>query len=131
MADTKELVAYGRSEVEISAFIGADAVVYQTLPDLVAACRSLNPCIKNFEHGVFSGEYVTPVDKDYFIELEAARGESAKLKRKEAAITAVAAGRASAGDITTVLQDVNGVTVQNNGDMKKAMDISIHNFADY
>lgn len=132
LADTKELVAYGRTEAEISEIIGADAVVYQTLPDLIASCHSLNPEIKSFEHGVFSGEYVTPVDASYFYELEETRGETAKLKRKEAAITAVAAGVASPGDIKTMLQDVNGVKIHENGeDVRERMDISIHNIGDF
>lgn len=79
---------------------------------------------------MFSGSYVTPVDKNYFVELEETRGETAKLKRKEAAITAVAAGLASPGDIKTVLQDSNSVSIQNNGN-GKAMNIGIHNLADY
>ena len=132
LADTKELVAYGRSEAEVSEIIGADAVIFQTLPDLISSCHSLNPTIKNFEHGVFSGEYVTPVDENYFSELEEARGETAKLKRKEAAITAVAAGVASPGDIKTVLQDVKGVKVHENGEhVEERMDISIHNIGDF
>lgn len=126
-------MAYGRSEPEIASIIGADAVVYQKLPDLVAACHSLNPTIKNFEHGVFSGDYVTPVDPHYFFELENTRGETAKLKRTEAAITAVAAGIASPGEINTVLQEVNGVESKaHNGEhVRERMDISIHNIGDY
>jgi len=132
LADTKELVAYNRTETEISEIIGADAVIYQTLTDLIASCHSLNPNIKSFEHGVFSGEYVTPVDSNYFLELEETRGETAKLKRKEAAMTAVAAGVASVGDIRTVLQEVNGKLQNNNGeDVKERMDISIHNIGDF
>lgn len=132
LADTKELVAYNRTENQIATEIGADAVIYQTLPDLIASCHSLNPAIKNFEHGVFSGEYVTPVDDGYFKQLEEVRGETAKLKRKEAAITAIAAGVASPGEINTVLQ-VNGFSNigMNGEDVKERMDISIHNMADF
>ncbi|KAI5809873.1 nucleophile aminohydrolase [Peziza echinospora] len=133
LADTKELVAYGRTEAEIAEVICADAVIYQTLPDLIASCHSLNPAIKNFEHGVFSGEYVTPVDTGYFAQLEEARGENAKLKRKEAAINAVAAGVASPGDISAALEGTNGTASNRNngGDVSERMDISIHNIGDY
>lgn len=132
LADTKELVAYNRTESQVATEIGADAVIYQTLPDLIASCHSLNPSIKNFEHGVFSGRYVTPVDEGYFKQLEEVRGETAKLKRKEAAITAIAAGVASPGEINTVLQD-NGLTTAslNGQDVKERMDISIHNMGDF
>lgn len=133
LADTKELVAFGRTESEISDVIGADAVIYQTLPDLIEACHSLNPAIKNFEHGVFSGEYVTPVQPDYFQRLENLRGENAQQKKKEAAITAMAAGIASEGDVQTLLgKESNVVPKNNNGEgVKDRMDISIHNFGDY
>lgn len=126
-------MAYGRTEAEIAEVICADAVIYQTLPDLIASCHSLNPAIKNFEHGVFSGEYVTPVDTGYFAQLEETRGENAKLKRKEAAINAVAAGVASPGDISAALEETNGTASNRNngGDVSERMDISIHNIGDY
>ncbi|KAL7271531.1 amidophosphoribosyltransferase [Rhizina undulata] len=131
LADTKELVAFGRTEAEVAEHIGADAVIYQTLEDLVESCASLSNTIKNFEVGVFSGEYVTPVEPDYFKRMEDIRGESSRMKRKEAAIKAVAAGVASAGDVANVL-DENGI----NGDIvvekvRERMDVSIHNFGDY
>ncbi|KAI5852699.1 nucleophile aminohydrolase [Morchella snyderi] len=137
LADTKELVAYGRTEEEISEHIGADAVIYQTLPDLVESCSSLSSHIKNFEVGVFSGEYVTPVDPSYFKKLENIRGETSKMKRKEAAIKAVAAGIANEGDVADVLK-MNGVKVNGHGfdepvseTVRERMDVSIHNFGDY
>lgn len=139
LADTKELVAYGRTEEEVSEHIGADAVIYQTLPDLVKSCSSLSGHIKNFEVGVFSGEYITPVDPSYFKKLENIRGETSKMKRKEAAIKAVAAGMASDGDVADVLK-MNGVKVNGHGfdvseavseTVRERMDVSIHNFGDY
>ncbi|CUS09460.1 unnamed protein product [Tuber aestivum] len=130
LADTKELVAFNRTEQEIARHIGADAVIYQTLPDLIKSCASLSAAIKNFEVGVFSGEYVTPVDPNYFKRLEGIRGESSRLKRKAAAIKAVASGIANKENVADVL---NGVTLVN-GDgeqVRDRMDVSIHNFGDY
>lgn len=139
LADTKELVAYGRTEEEVAEHIGADAVIYQTLPDLINSCSSLSGYIKNFEVGVFSGEYITPVDPLYFKKLEDIRGETSKLKRKEAAIKAVAATIANEGDVADVLK-LNGVKVNGHGfdeevgvseTVRERMDVSIHNFGDY
>ncbi|PWW78467.1 Amidophosphoribosyltransferase [Tuber magnatum] len=130
LADTKELVAFNRTEQEIAKHIGADAVIYQTLPDLVKSCASLSTTVKNFEVGVFSGEYVTPVDPNYFKRLEGIRGESSRLKRKAAAIKAVASGTANKENVADVL---GGVTLAN-GDSEQVrdrMDVSIHNFGDY
>jgi amidophosphoribosyltransferase len=131
LADTKELVAYNRTEEDVAKHIGADAVIYQTLPDLVASCTSLNPQIKNFEVGVFSGKYVTPVAPDYFERLERIRGQSSLKKRREAAITAVAAGVANVGDVEHVLNRVKPNGEQNEIKVKETMDCSIHNFGDY
>src|SRR5436190_5752172 len=86
LADRKELVAYNRTDEEIAAEIGADSVIYQTLPNLIKACSNMNPLITSFEVGVFNGEYVTGVDPEYFKHLESLRGENAKAKKKEAAI---------------------------------------------
>lgn len=130
MADTKELVAYKRTEAEIAEHIGADAVIYQTLSDLVKSCSTLSPHIKNFEVGVFNGEYVTPVEADYFKRLEDIRGESSRKKRQEAVRTAVAAGMASASEVADAIK-----SAATNGDdsekVNNRMDVSIHNFGDY
>lgn len=129
LADTKELVAYNRTEEEVAQHIGADAVIYQKLEDLVQSCGALGSEVKNFEVGVFSGEYVTPVQPDYFQRLESIRGQNSLKKRQEAAITAVAAGIASDGDVEHVLNRVraNGTETK----VKETMDVSIHNFGDY
>lgn len=118
-------------------------MIYQTLPDLIKSCSSLSGHIKNFEVGVFNGEYVTPVDPSYFKKLENIRGETSKMKRKEAAIKAVAAGLANEGDVVDILK-MNGVKVNGQGfeaaedvnerardRVRGRMDVSIHNFGDY
>lgn len=136
------MVAYGRTEEEVAEHIGADAVIYQTLPDLIKSCSSLSGHIKNFEVGVFNGEYVTPVDPSYFKRLENIRGETSKMKRKEAAIKAVAAGIANDSDVADVLKmsgaKVNGHESGATEEGEQArervrgrMDVSIHNFGDY
>lgn len=126
------MVAYNRTEEDVAKHIGADAVIYQTLDDLVASCTSLNPEIKRFEVGVFSGQYTTPVAPEYFERLERIRGQSSRKKRQEASISAVAAAVASDGDIEHVLKRVrtNGGE-QSEVKVKDTMDCSIHNFNDY
>lgn len=89
LADTKALVAYNKTEEEISKAIGADAVYYQTLDDLVGACSSPGdeeagiPKIDEFEVGVFTGTYITGVEQSYLDYLEAIRGQNQRLKEQE------------------------------------------------
>lgn len=89
LADTKALVAYERSEEEISKAIGADQVFYQNLEDLVDACSSTSDesmtssAINNFEVGVFSGNYITGVEQSYLDYLEDIRGKNQRLKERE------------------------------------------------
>ncbi|KAK9448316.1 phosphoribosyltransferase-like protein [Limtongia smithiae] len=111
LADTKELVAYSRSESEIAAVIGADDVIYQTLPDLISACMGgENPSIKDFEVGVFTGEYVTGMENGYLEHLERVRHQSMKLKK--------------------MLK--NGVAAVNgDGEGKAEVDIGLYNTGDY
>lgn len=71
LADTKELIAYGRSEDEIEKILGCDKVIYQSLEDLVDCCKTKE--IEKFEVGVFTGNYVTGVEDGYLLELEKAR----------------------------------------------------------
>ncbi|OMH78975.1 Amidophosphoribosyltransferase [Zancudomyces culisetae] len=77
MPSRKELVAYNRTEDEISTILGADKVIYQTLDDLVDCCKKFNPSIKCFEASVFDGNYVTGgVSKKYLNTLESQRSDS-------------------------------------------------------
>ena len=54
-----ELIATGRTEDEIAAAIGADAVIYQDLEALIDDVRRLNPSIERFDCSCFDGVYVT------------------------------------------------------------------------
>ncbi len=74
-----ELIAHGRTEQEICELIGADALVFQKLEDLVAAAREGNPDIERFDCSVFDGEYVTgDIDDSYLDALQASRSDGAK-----------------------------------------------------
>lgn len=82
MPDTRELVAFGRSDGEVAKLIGADKLIYQELEDLIDAVRRGNPAIQRFDTSVFSGEYVTgDVTGDYLAALAAERSDDAKGKR--------------------------------------------------
>ncbi len=86
MPAASELIAHGRTEAEVAEAIGADRLIYQTLPDLMEAVRRGNPEIADFEASVFDGRYVTgDVDADYLSSLEAARNDEAKARRRAAA----------------------------------------------
>lgn len=66
-----ELVAAHRTTDEIAQVLGADAVVYQDLEDLIAAVRSRNPALSSFETSCFNGQYATgDVDESYLLRLE-------------------------------------------------------------
>jgi amidophosphoribosyltransferase len=75
----KELAAYHRSESEIGVHIGADAMIYNTLPDLVASVHALMSKTQNvvtrYEDSCFSGNYVTGVSNDYVASIEESRGK--------------------------------------------------------
>jgi len=77
MPSRAELVAYGRDNQSIAEEIGADHVIFQTLPDLISACQQFNPSIARFDCSVFDGVYVTGgVDEDYLTHLETLRGDN-------------------------------------------------------
>lgn len=74
MPTRDELLANGRTDAEIALEIGADAVIYQDLPDLIAAVRSVNPAIKEFDASCFDGAYVTgDITEAYLARLEGQR----------------------------------------------------------
>ena len=79
MPSRSELVAHNRSLDSIAETIGADLVIYQTLPDLINAVRQFNPAIQQFDCSVFTGEYVTGgVDEGYLSMLEKIRSDNVK-----------------------------------------------------
>jgi len=59
MSTRREFVARGRSAEEVAREIGADAVVYQDLEDLVAAVTERRPDLPRMCSACFSGEYPT------------------------------------------------------------------------
>ncbi len=74
MPTRRELLANGRSDEEIAREIGADAVVYQDLADLIAAVRSVNNKIERFDASCFDGHYITgDVTEAYLARLEGQR----------------------------------------------------------
>lgn len=82
MPSANELIAHGRDADEIAKIIGADALIYQTLEDLVAAVGLGNMDIQQFETSVFNGEYVTgDIDQPYLDYLESLRNDDTKLQK--------------------------------------------------
>jgi amidophosphoribosyltransferase len=113
MPSRAELVAHGRTTEQVADAIGADLVIFQTLPDLVASVRQLNPSIEQFECSVFTGEYMTSgVDAQYLDHLESIRSDNMKTKAV-AAVPAHASGAAGA---------VNGRQTGMDGDIGKGGD---------
>ncbi|KAL4738566.1 hypothetical protein BDV11DRAFT_205847 [Aspergillus similis] len=122
LASPSELVAHNRDTETIAKHIGADSVIYQTLEDLKGACAEIaqengleHP--RNFEVGVFCGNYITPVSEGYFDHLEKIRGEGRKVKAVDRAKEAVTHGFASEKDFQIA---ANGVKMSSNGDLVPA-----------
>jgi amidophosphoribosyltransferase len=88
MPAATELVAHGRSEGEVQDFIGCDWLIYQDLPDLVAAVQEGNPQLEAFDTSCFSGEYVTGLSEAYLEQLELLRNDEAKARRRDEAAPA-------------------------------------------
>ncbi|KAG6333229.1 hypothetical protein ID866_5864 [Astraeus odoratus] len=81
MPSRVELVAHGRTTEEIATAIGADLVIFQTLPDLINSVRQFNPSLETFDCSVFTGEYVTGgVDEVYLSHIESLRADHVKNK---------------------------------------------------
>ncbi|WP_150049147.1 MULTISPECIES: amidophosphoribosyltransferase [Methylomonas] len=79
MPAARELIAHGRSELEVCKAIGADKLIYQDLEDLIDAVGKGNPGIRQFDTSCFSREYVTgDIDDDYLARIEALRNDGAQ-----------------------------------------------------
>lgn len=125
MPSRSELVAYGRGEEDVAEAIGADLVIFQTLPDLIESVRHLNPNIEKFDCSVFDGEYVTGgVDETYFSHLETLRADN--VRSKVAMITGdlgPAEGKGGGG-----VPAVNGTSeAMSNGAMNGDDTVGLHN----
>lgn len=76
MPSRTELIATGRDNAAIAAEIGADAVFYQELSDLIQDVKSCNPAIPSFDASCFDGVYITGgVSPEYLAGIEAARAD--------------------------------------------------------
>ena len=81
MPSRSELIATGRDAAQIAEAIGADAVFYQDLADLIEDVRSCNPAIKSFDASCFDGTYITGgVSDEYLAAIEASRNDGETLK---------------------------------------------------
>ena len=75
MPVNQELIAYNNEVEEVSRAIGADALFYLGLEDLIQSVLDENPAVKNFDTAVFDGNYVTG-DSEVYLEVAAKkRGE--------------------------------------------------------
>jgi amidophosphoribosyltransferase len=74
MSTRREFVARDRSEAEVAERIGADAVIYQELDDLVAAALADRPDLTQMCTACFSGDYPTgDITSDMLLAIEAER----------------------------------------------------------
>ena len=79
MPSASEFVAHGHTIDEIAGYTGADWLLYQDLPDLIACASDINPDIDRFETSIFDGDYVAGnIDADYLDRVDALRNDSAK-----------------------------------------------------
>jgi amidophosphoribosyltransferase len=86
MPTRAELIAAHRSEDEVAAEIGADALIYQDLDALIEAIQQVNPKLANFEASCFDGRYVTgDVTADYLHVVETRRDSQRDAEEDEGA----------------------------------------------
>jgi len=80
MAVRDELIAFGKTDKEVEASIGADWLIYQDVSDLIRACIPGDTNEKrDFDCSVFDGKYITgDIDETYFSNLESARNDNVK-----------------------------------------------------
>lgn len=78
MPSAHEFVAHDRDVDQIAQELGVDWLVYQDLPDLVAAINKRSD-IECFDTSCFNGEYVTgDVDENYLYYIDSLRNDASK-----------------------------------------------------
>jgi len=94
MPSASELIAHGRTNVQVAELIGADRLIYQELSDLIDAVYYESASIKAFDTSCFSGEYVAgDVNDAYLARLEQERSDGAKVERETRRAETAGAGR--------------------------------------
>ena len=85
MPAVEELIAHDRTEKEVSEYIGADAVIYQALPDLIEAVQKKGKVdVDRFDTSVFDGNYVTgDITPTYLSQLQDERNDESQAGRKQ------------------------------------------------
>ncbi|WP_006786128.1 amidophosphoribosyltransferase [Thiorhodospira sibirica] len=78
MPAADELIAHNRDEAQVCTALGADRLIYQDLEDLIESVRKGNPRLKTLDCSVFTGEYVSEVQGEYFHMLRQKRNDQAK-----------------------------------------------------
>lgn len=79
MPTKQELIANGLTIEEIRKVLGADALFYQNLEDLITAASEGNKEIKCFDASCFNGEYITgDITPEYLAKLESSKRVSQK-----------------------------------------------------
>lgn len=82
MPAAHELIAHGRSELDVQDELGADWLIYQELSDLIEAVQKGNPSIARFDTSCFNNDYVTgDVNQEYLDRLSKHRNDQAKTRR--------------------------------------------------
>lgn len=75
MPSRKDFIAHNLTEAEVGRALGADAIFYQDLQDLISAVRAGNPQIRSFCTACLSGKYPTPdVTEEVLQRAEQVRG---------------------------------------------------------
>jgi len=83
MPTANELIAHGRDAEQVCSAIGADALIFQGIEDLVTAVGTGNKDISQFETSVFDGKYITgDVDQNYLDYLNRLRSDDQKADRE-------------------------------------------------
>lgn len=83
MPARNELIAFNREVDEICREIRADKLIYQDIGDLIWAVQQGNLRLERFDTSVFTGDYITGVDDDYFSNLEEIRNDRSKQEREK------------------------------------------------
>ncbi|KAJ7940363.1 phosphoribosyltransferase-like protein [Mycena leptocephala] len=123
MPSRTELVAHGRDTKSIASAIGADLVIFQTLPDLIESVRQFNPSITTFDCSVFTGDYVTgDVDENYLSHIESLRADNARGKAMGIPVEAQSAGHDRSNGINGAKQ-TNGLHNERGSDVTLGSDV--------